>query len=274
MMMSKRIPGSLFAAAVLFLVSCETEWMEETPLSGIPVVEAYLLPGSTLQVTVTVPLPYSDDTTLVQESVTGLEITLTKGSVSYVLEELNSAGVYYYPGDYLLIESGYEYSISFEFNDRIITAATTIPSKPEDFTISSDTLELEQIEVDEFNPGFSDRVEMSWTNADDFNYYVQVEFLDSVKNLVNLNFDTTDLPAAISSRPSITDEYKLNPMQLYYYGSYRIILFKVNEDYADLYAVSDRSSISLTNPITHIEGGYGIFTGLNADTLLLTVVQP
>ncbi|MBP6978337.1 MAG: DUF4249 family protein [Bacteroidales bacterium] len=272
--MFKTISGSLLAAIVLFLASCETEWMEETLLSEIPVVEAYLFPGSTLQVVVTVPLPYSDDTTLVQESITGLKITLTRGSESFVLEESDSAGVYCYPVDDLLIESGYDYAISFEYHDRMITAATSIPSKPEDFAISSDTLELEQIEIDEFNPGFDDLVELSWSNTDDFNYYVQVEFLDSVKNLVNLNLDTTDLPKIVSSRPMVTDEYNLNPTQLYYYGSYRIVLFKVNEDFADLYAISDISSISLTNPITHIEGGYGIFTGMNADTLNLTVVQP
>jgi hypothetical protein len=44
-------------------------------------------------------------------------------------------------------------------------------------------------------------------------------------------------------------------------------------DYASLYSENSTSSQNLTNPSTSIVNGYGIFTGLNADTLYLNVLE-
>jgi hypothetical protein len=44
-------------------------------------------------------------------------------------------------------------------------------------------------------------------------------------------------------------------------------------DYASLYDRTTSSSQNLTNPSTGITYGYGIFTGLNADTLDMTVEE-
>jgi len=52
---------------------------------------------------------------------------------------------------------------------------------------------------------------------------------------------------------------------------HRIILFHVLPDYASLYDEKISSSQNLTNPSTSITNGYGIFTGLNSDTLYIRV---
>lgn len=48
-----------------------------------------------------------------------------------------------------------------------------------------------------------------------------------------------------------------------------IILYHVLPDYASLYEENTTSSKNLTNPSTSITNGYGIFTGLNSDTLYI-----
>jgi hypothetical protein len=53
-----------------------------------------------------------------------------------------------------------------------------------------------------------------------------------------------------------------------------LILYHLNADYAALYNDTGNSSQNLTNPTTNIENGLGIFTGINADTLLLNVIKP
>jgi len=60
---------------------------------------------------------------------------------------------------------------------------------------------------------------------------------------------------------------------LEYFGTYRVIIFHVLPDYAKLYEQTNSSSQNLTNPSTSIENGYGIFTGLNSDTLYIEVVE-
>lgn len=63
-------------------------------------------------------------------------------------------------------------------------------------------------------------------------------------------------------------------MSFSYYGTHQIILFKLNSEYAALYENSGTTSQSLTVPPTSIVNGYGIFTGINSDTLYIEVVEP
>jgi hypothetical protein len=62
-------------------------------------------------------------------------------------------------------------------------------------------------------------------------------------------------------------------MDFQYYGTHRIILYHVLPDYATLYDSNSTSSQNLSNPSTSILNGYGIFTGLNSDTLFVEVTE-
>jgi len=65
----------------------------------------------------------------------------------------------------------------------------------------------------------------------------------------------------------------INAMEFEYFGTHRIIIYHVLPDYADLYEQNSTSSQNLENPSTSISNGYGIFTGLNSDTLYLEVTE-
>jgi hypothetical protein len=59
-----------------------------------------------------------------------------------------------------------------------------------------------------------------------------------------------------------------------YYGRHRVILYHVLSDYATLYQQNSNSSQNLINPSSAIVNGYGIFTGINSDTLYVVVKEP
>ena len=74
--------------------------------------------------------------------------------------------------------------------------------------------------------------------------------------------------------PTNSSEAEVRAMEFQYYGKHRIILYHVLPDYAKLYEANSTSSQNLSNPSTSIVNGYGIFTGLNSDTLYLQVKEP
>jgi len=57
------------------------------------------------------------------------------------------------------------------------------------------------------------------------------------------------------------------------FGTYQIIVFRVNTEYAALFDSSVGSSLSLEEPPSNIVNGLGIFTGLSSDTLYLEVTK-
>jgi hypothetical protein len=86
------------------------------------------------------------------------------------------------------------------------------------------------------------------------------------------NFGNNAPPSNIfRKQPTNSSSEEIRAMEFQYFGKTRILLFHVLPDYAALYDQSSTSSQNLTNPSTNIKNGYGIFTGLNADTLWLNV---
>jgi hypothetical protein len=73
--------------------------------------------------------------------------------------------------------------------------------------------------------------------------------------------------------PTTASGLEINSNEFQYYGKHRLILFHVLPDYASLYSDTQTSSQNLTNPSTSIVNGYGIFTGLNSDTLFINVIK-
>ena len=84
--------------------------------------------------------------------------------------------------------------------------------------------------------------------------------------------DDEDIPERrFRNAPTNDNSLQIRSMDFQYYGQHRIVLYHVLPDYASLYELSESTSQNITNPSTSITNGYGIFTGLNSDTLYLTV---
>jgi hypothetical protein len=115
-------------------------------------------------------------------------------------------------------------------------------------------------------------VYLTWTNDDDSYYLVVIECMEEDPDPVReLNDSIPDRGFMFRKRPTNSQGIEIRPQEFQYFGKHRVILFHVLPDYASLYDETESSSQNLTNPSTSITNGYGIFTGMNSDTLLIQV---
>lgn len=239
-----------------------------------PVVTGYLKAGTAPLVTISKQAATSSDIIFSSENVDSLQVFLSDGSNSYLLTNTDSGR---YTSAEVLVEVGKTYSLSFDYNRKTVTASTTIPSKPQDFAQSVTEISLQKIDSNTvFTPGsFSmpDPMELTWTNDDNSYYLVVAENTETSPELVRDTFsDESNRPGAnFRNEPDITAQAIINAMEFEYFGQYRLILYKLLPDYAQLYEDVSNSSTSLTTPASNITNGFGIFTGMNADTLYLQV---
>ncbi len=100
---------------------------------------------------------------------------------------------------------------------------------------------------------------------------VVVESIDEDAELI---FDSDDAhpPRSFRNVPVQGDEQELSPRSFTYFGRHRVVLYRLNPEYAALYEDLENSSLGLTPPPSNIQNGLGIFTGINADTLYINVI--
>jgi Domain of unknown function (DUF4249) len=259
---------------VLFtMVACEKKALNTTiDTLKKPVVEAYLSPGKTPQVKITYQLAFGSGDTTVQ-SIKDLQVTLETGGVEYPLEYMENDTAYL--GNWLVKEQQ-DYTLRFSYGDGVVTAHSQVPMKPDGFKASAGSLAIPQFSGTPGSggfPTFPDPVNLTWENTDGAYYLVVVENLESdPESIFETSGDQPPRPT-FRSEPEQANAYEIGFQRFEYYGTHRIILFRLNAEYASLYSDNGNSSQNLTTPFSNIEGGLGIFTGINADTLLLEVTK-
>ncbi|MEM7368673.1 MAG: hypothetical protein AAF587_08705 [Bacteroidota bacterium] len=76
------------------------------------------------------------------------------------------------------------------------------------------------------------------------------------------------------SEPEITNLHTIDTRRgLQQFGTHRVIVFRVNAEYAALYESSGTSPVSLSQPPPNVENGLGIFSGISGDTLFFEVIK-
>lgn len=236
-----------------------------------PVVEAYLANGYAPVVKISRQGSVSSSVSYGTDSIPLLQVFITEGSNSHQLVYADSV----FTDNTFTIQAGKTYTLKFLYNNKEVSAATTVPASPEGFGQSATSVSLTKIDSN-FVPGgvmitMPEPVRLGWLNPDDTYYMLVATNLEETKELVR---DTTkfQIPAAsFRNEPSITDSTQINPMRLEYFGRYRLVLYHLNDEYAALYISNSNSSTNLTSPSTNISNGFGIFTGISADTLYLQV---
>jgi len=88
-------------------------------------------------------------------------------------------------------------------------------------------------------------------------------------------FDTAHFrpPRMFRNSPMQGTSSQISPMSFSYYGTHRVILFRLNAEYSAIYQENGSNSLNLTAPNSNIENGLGIFTGINSDTLMIEVTN-
>ena len=264
----------LLFLAVLFS-ACEEENITNTETKSA-VVAGYLFAGQpcdSIRITQSTSYGASDSLLVTLDD---LIVTLTDGDLTY---SLTPAGEGYYRNPDLIIESGKNYTMQFEHNGESVSAQTYVPVQRE-FAISDTLIEMEKIEFGGGglpSGGFTevDPIELSWDNPEGDYYYVVVQNIEDDPEYVNEIFEDESNPFrnfSFISEPQVMDFYSIDPRrEIEQFGTHRVILFRVNPEYAALYNVSDASSLSITQPPSNVENGLGILTGVASDTLFFEV---
>jgi hypothetical protein len=254
---------------ILGLVSCDKQTHEFT---DSPIVEAYLTAGDHPKVTITRQIPFIEDAGRSVDNIDSLNVVLISDQETITLKPFGN-GIYM-DSNVIVRDSG-TYTIQFSFNQKTVSATTTIPVKPLHFKQSAVKMNIVRMDSTSGPPStMSDPITLSWTNSDESTYLIVIENLEDVLDPIRYFSDEDSIPTNFfRQQPTNTSEAEIRPMDFQYFGTHRIILYHVLPDYANLYIQSTSNSQNLTNPSTMITNGFGIFTGLSADTLYIRVIE-
>jgi len=260
---------------LLFLLSaCEkTALTDGSESVARPVVEAYLQPGQNPALKITRQIPFGSSDT-VALPVKNLSVVIESGDFAY---SLAFSGDTIYVGDgSWQPEAGKTYLLKFTYEGSEVTAETLVPEKPSGFTASASSIEIPSFDIGSGGgfPTFPDPIELSWQAVPNAYYLVVVENIESDPEAIFDIPDGDDRPRpTFRSEPEQANSYEIGFQNFQYYGTHRVILYRLNAEYAALYDDNGNSSQNLTTPFTNVIGGLGIFTGMNADTLMVEVKE-
>ncbi len=75
------------------------------------------------------------------------------------------------------------------------------------------------------------------------------------------------------TQPTTTNFHDIRMFSLEVLGLHEAILYRVNQEYADLYENREQDSRDLNEPPTNMEGGLGVFSAFNSQRQLFEVVR-
>jgi Domain of unknown function (DUF4249) len=253
-----------------------------------PVIEAYIAPGQPITMKVFTEIPYIETDSSYSKPISGLKINIITSSGKTFMLNSEGEGLYSSSKTDKTGPAGTTVSMSFSYNGRTIAATTAMPIKPKGFAM--DVKEIERVARDftagpqmgggpgGFGGGIQEAripINLTWTNPDNVYHFVAAQSLEAnpVPVIVlptNGNFDNRPR-RRFNNQPIQTTASSLQSQSFEYFGKYAIILYRLNPDYAALYVNNNTTSQNISTPQSTISNGLGIFTGVNADTLVLNV---
>lgn len=278
--MKSTINNNVFVFFILILITACTTEGSLSEDAQTAVVKAYLFAGQPVDsISITQSFSYARENTHLI-TLEDLKVEISDGSQFFSLDH-SQEGIY--QNEELIPQPGKTYTLTFEHNGETIRSETYIPKKRE-IAITQNRIALEKItDFGGFGGGgfggADDAIEITWDNTEGDYYYVVVENLEENPEFVNdilAQFEENGFAARFFSitEPEISDFHPLNTRRdLTQYGTYRIIVYRVNPEYAALYESAGTSSVTIAEPPTNIENGLGIFTGVSSDTVYLEVVK-
>jgi hypothetical protein len=270
----------LLITVALYFIGCSNN-TPTSPNSKLIVVRGYLYAGEPVQdIQITGTLPLGSEETKAP-AINNAQVSLVKDGVSYdLVSSPGDSGYYFYDGGDLTVNAGDEFRIEVRYQNEDAYATTIVPQAPEKVTISNSTLrfpdmdtmwELMQQGVSMDSIRKSMTLTVSWEQKADALYYIVVENVD--ENPVEVESQFGRGPGRFISQPVATGEYTVNAMMMTYLGRHRVKVYRVNQEYADLYRSRNQDSRDLNEPLTNIVNGLGVFSAFNSDSVFFEFVQ-
>ncbi|NUO79658.1 DUF4249 family protein [candidate division KSB1 bacterium] len=255
-------------AACLAVLACEAE-SPLLPESEMLVVRGYLYSGEPvkdIQLTTTYAIS-SDDTS--GQPINDAQVTLEKAGKIYPLALTpGDSGYYHYAGYDLTVEAADRFTITVARHGQVASATTEIPPAPNNVQISATEFVVSSMAT----PFDTSAIIVSWDNPDESFYFVTVENIEAVRTPINDLGNAFPRGAAfVRSRPMRENRYAIRRFALSYLGQHRVRVYKVNQEYADLYAFGQQDSRNLNEPLTNVKNGLGVFAGFSSAEVRFSV---
>jgi hypothetical protein len=244
------------------------------------VVQAFLYAGepvTDVRVTKTRALS-SEDTTVAP--INDAEIRLTKRGVRYRLTPTGEDGYYHYAGTDLTVDVGDIFSLEVANDGKTATAETTVPPRPVNVTASKTTVLAPDFTTPQFGGSggaqdTSTQLAVTWANVDQELYFVVVKSIeDNPKSLLPDQIGGQPFGRSrLVSQPDSDDVHIVDSRQLQYYGRHQVKVYRINEEYAQLYENRTQDSRDLNEPPTNIRNGLGVFSAFSSGTVFFSVVE-
>ncbi|MET1056124.1 MAG: DUF4249 family protein [Pedobacter sp.] len=254
----------LFSSIVvlLFLAAACKKDSSSADYSTLPVVEGYLMPNKMVEVKVSLQKALVD-TNAYGVAVSGLTLTISDGSSTKTLTE-DKAG-HYVLNDLTYIKTNGSYTLAFSYNNLPVSATTVIPGKPSGIVTSADTVVIPKMTFGSTETAFVP-VYIGWNNPTSANHIVVFRYMETFKSLISSRFNS-DTISSVEVNAVKAANFELTARTFKYYGNYKVIVTRVNQEYLDMLNNTSTSSQNLTNAPTNVTNGLGIFTGMQSDTL-------
>jgi len=244
--------------------------------ADLVVVEAFLFAGEPIddiRLTETVPLSDTIDAPPINDA----SVMLYKNGITYTLVPTGDSGYYAYPRDDLTIEVGDTIGIEISYNGTVATGETVVPDAPVGVGIDRDTLFVPEFGVGMGGGGFNrenSQLAASWDNPDQLLHYVVIESLeDSAEAIIPDEFQRFGDRFRLVAPPTTNDYHFVNMMALRDLGRHMAKVYRVNDEYAQLYENRTQDSRDLNEPPSNITGGLGVFSAFNSDSVFFTVAR-
>jgi hypothetical protein len=266
----------IFPAMLMSIAGCEQIEMNTAGEVKL-VLNAYLYEDKPVtSIRLSEALPFASPDTL-YPLISDARISILWQENEFPLLPSDSAGFYHCPDINLRIVPGEKYSIKVLYTEKILSAETKVPEKPDSMKLSSTRIEINSnLSAWEMRQeGIAD-IEVTWVNPDGDYFYVLVENIENEPEDIEFGFSG---PMGQSNfrfltQPFITDTYIIRVfLSVRQYGTHRVRLFRVNQEYADLYENREQDSRNLTEPLTNIKNGLGIFTAFSYVEAYFEVVK-
>ncbi len=262
----------------IVLISCE----EEKVGSSSFVVEGFLYAGSPItNINIKSTVPF-DAVSIPGQPIPDAQVVVDYKGLSVPLS-FNPATLLYDGPQDLILSTGADVGLTLQVDDQLALSETVIPEYPRELRTSIPKIVIPEIELNRdlrevLTALFQEaRLDIQWANEQEDNHFLVIEPADTTNTEPIFN---EDIPSNVGtffdnfrlvSQPSRDSTYTVVGLSLQNYGSYRAILYRINQEYADLYADQLQDSRNLNEPPTNIENGLGIFTGISSDTVIFEI---
>ncbi len=265
--MNKHAAPRCLLVALALTYGCDS--VDVRPDDALLVVEAYLYAGEpveAIRITRVVSLASGDS---VAAPVLDASVRLVRDGSAYALSRVGDDGRYAYLGTDLSVDAGDVFVLEVQAEGHHLAAETTVPPPPVGVALSGTVLRVPGV-VRGTRDNF---LTITWDNPDRALHYVVVESLTADEPTYILPDDVRERIGAfrLVTVPTDANYHDVNARSLQVLGPHRATVYRVNQEYADLYENRQQDSRDLNEPPSNINGGLGVFSAFSSHAVTFVV---